>query len=107
MGGAGKGGGATSGAGGTAGGAGKGGGGTTCTGPQLEFANVSQGDANPGFTSAVAVRNADTLFIFSAYQGPAPVDGGVDGGALAGSAIFVQMFEPVTGIKRGPSQFLL
>jgi hypothetical protein len=98
-------------AGGTAGGAGKSGGGgagaSACTGAQLEFANVSQGDANLGFTSAVAVRNADTLFIFSAYQGPAPVDGGVDGGALAGSAIFVQMFDPVTGIKRGPSQFLL
>ncbi|HSY41680.1 MAG TPA: hypothetical protein VLA79_19205, partial [Polyangia bacterium] len=30
-----------------------------------------------------------------------------DGGALAGTAIFVQMFDPVTGIKRGPSQFLL
>ena len=106
-GGAGTGGGATTGTGGAAGGAGKGGaGGTTCAGAQLEFANVSQGDANPGFTSAVAVRNADTLFIFSAYQGPAPVDGGVDGGALAGDAIFVQMFDPVTGIKRGPSQFL-
>jgi len=105
-GGAGKGGGATSGSGGTTGGAGKGGGGTTCAGPQLEFANVSQGDANPGFTSAVAVRNADTLFIFSAYQGPAPVDGGVDGGPLAGDAMFVQMFDPVTGDKRGPSKFL-
>ena len=100
--------GATSGAGGTAGGTGKGGaGGTTCAGPQVEFANVSQGDANAGFTSAAAVRNADTLFIFSAYEGPAPVDGGVDGGALAGTAIFVQMFDPVSGIKRGPSQFLL
>ncbi len=97
------------GAGGTAGGgkSGGGSGGSSCVGPQLEFANVSQGDANPGFTSAVAVRNADTLFIFSAYEGPAPVDGGADGGALAGSAIFVQMFDPVTGIKRGPSQFLL
>ncbi len=93
-----------------AGGAGKGGaggsGGSSCTGPQIEFANVSQGDANPGFTSAVAVRNADTLFIFSAYAGPAPVDGGTDGGALAGDAIFVQMFDPFTGGKRGPNKFL-
>ncbi len=95
------------GAGGAAGGAGNGGaGGSSCTGPQLEFANVSQGDANPGFTSAVAVRNADTLFIFSAYAGSAPVDGGVDGGALAGNAIFVQMFDPVSGDKRGPSKSL-
>ena len=99
------------GTGGAAGGAGKGGvggsGGSACTGPQVEFANVSQGDANPGFTSAVAVRNADTLFIFSAYEGPAPVDGGTDAGAPTGTAIFVQTFDPVTGIKRGPSQFLL
>ena len=98
------------GAGGAAGGAGKGGaggsGGSSCAGPQLEFPNVSQGDANPNFTSAVAVRNADTLFIFSAYAGPASVDGGVDGGAVAGDAIFVQMFDPVTGSKRGPSKFL-
>ncbi len=98
------------GAGGAAGGAGKGGGGgsggSTCAGPQLEFANISQGDANAGFTSAVAVRNADTLFIFSAYQGPAPVDGGTDGGALVGNAMFVQMFDPVSGDKRGPSKFL-
>jgi hypothetical protein len=98
------------GTGGGAGGAGKGGagvsGGSTCAGPQLEFANVSQGDTNPGFTSAVAVRNADTLFIFSAYGGPAPVDGGTDGGALAGDAMFVQMFDPVSGDKRGPSKFL-
>ena len=54
----------------------------------------------------MAVRNADTLFIFSAYGGPASVDGGVDGGAVAGDAIFVQMFDPVTGSKRGPSKFL-
>ena len=99
------------GAGGAAGGAGKGGGaggsgGSSCAGPQIEFANVSQGDANPGFTSAVAVRNSDTLFIFSAYAGSAPADGGVDGGALAGDAIFVQTFDPVTGNKRGPSKFL-
>ena len=98
------------GAGGAAGGAGKGGaggsGGSSCAGPQIEFANVSQGDANPAFTSAVAVRNADTLFIFSAYAGSAPVDGGVDGGAQAGDAIFVQTFDPVTGSKRGPSKFL-
>ena len=98
------------GAGGAAGGAGKGGaggsGGSTCAGPQVEFANVSQGDTNPGFTSAMAVRNADTLFIFSAYAGPAPVDGGTDGGAPAGDAIFVQMFDPVSGNKRGPSKFL-
>ena len=98
------------GAGGAAGGAGKGGaggaGGSACAGPQLEFANISQGDVNPNFTSAVAVRNADTLFIFSAYGGPAPADGGADGGALAGDAMFVQMFDPVSGDKRGPSKFL-
>ena len=96
-----------SGAAGHAGADGAGGsGGSSCAGPQLEFANVSQGDANSAFTSAVAVRNADTLFIFSAYGGPAPVDGGTDGGALAGDAMFVQMFDPVSGDKRGPSKFL-
>lgn len=112
-------GGATAGSGGAAGGAGKGGsaggagkggaggaGGTACGGPPINFPNVSQGDANPYFTSAVAVRNADTLFMFSAYAGPAPVDGGTDGGALAGDAIFVQTFDPATGAKRGPSKFL-
>ena len=110
--GSGTGGGATAGAGGAAGGAGKGGTGGgagkagACAGPPIEFPNVSQGDSNPYFTSAVAVRNADTLFIFSAYAGPASVDGGADGGAVAGDAIFVQMFDPVTGSKRGPSKFL-
>ena len=39
-------------------------------------------------------------------RAPAPVDGGTDGGALAGDAMFVQMFDPVTGNKRGPSKFL-
>ena len=95
------------GSGGSGGAIGTGGsGGTTCAGPQLEFANISQGDANPGFNSSVAVRNADTLFIFSAYDGPAPVDGGTDGGALAGDAVFVQMFDPVSGNTRGPNKFL-
>jgi hypothetical protein len=90
---------------GAAGGAGAGGG--ACTGPQVQFPNVSQGDANPAFNSAVAVRNADTLFVFTGYQGPAPVDGGTtDGGAPSGFAIFVQMFDPVTGANRGPSKFL-
>ena len=92
------------GSGGTTGAGGSGG--SVCAGPQLEFANISQGDANPSFTSAVAVRNADTLFIFSAYMGPAPVDGGADGGALAGLAMFVQMFDPVSGDKRGPNKIL-
>jgi hypothetical protein len=100
------------GGGGGAGSAGKGGAGasgagaSTCAGPQIEFANVSQGDVNANFTSAVAVRNADTLFIFSAYAGAAPVDGGVDAGAMAGDAIYVQTFDPVSGDKRGPSTFL-
>ncbi|HEY4392967.1 MAG TPA: hypothetical protein VGP64_02845, partial [Polyangia bacterium] len=56
------------GAGGAAGGAA---GGSACAGPQLDFPSVGQGDANPHFTSAVAGRSADTLFIFSAYAGPA------------------------------------
>ena len=51
-------------------------------------------------------RNADTLFIFSAYGAPAPVDGGADAGALAGDAMFVQMFDFASGDKRGPSKFL-
>ncbi|HEX3904625.1 MAG TPA: hypothetical protein VH853_17445 [Polyangia bacterium] len=106
----GAGGGAVTGTGGSAGATGQGGaggsGGSACAGPQIEFANISQGDANPGFTSSVAVRNADTLFIFSVYGGPAPVDGGTDGGALAGDAMFVQMFDPVSGDTRGPNKFL-
>jgi hypothetical protein len=114
--GSGGGGGATAtGTGGGAGGSGKGGaagaasgsGGSPCTGPQDQFANISQGDANPAFNSAVAVRNADTLFIFSGYRGGAPVDGGADGGAMTGFAVYVQTFDAVTGIKRGPSKFLM
>jgi hypothetical protein len=92
---------------GGAAGASSGTGGSTCTGPQDQFSNVSQGDANPAFNSAVAVRNADTLFIFSGYRGAAPVDGGADGGAMAGFAIYVQTFDAVTGIKRGASKFLM
>jgi hypothetical protein len=79
--------------------------GMACAGPQIEFANVSQGDANPLFTSAVSVRSADTLFIFYGYAGPATVpDGGADGG-VAGNAVYVQMFDPVTGDKRGGVEF--
>lgn len=96
-----------SGSAGASGAAGKGAGGvggSACSGPQLAFGSVAQGDPNALFTSAVSVRNADTLFIFSAYQGPAtaPPDGGTDGG-IVGNALFVQMFDPVTGDARGPA----
>jgi hypothetical protein len=104
--------GGASGPGGASGSGGKGAGGaagtagSACTGPQLQFNNVSQGDANRYFTSAVTMRNADTLFIFSAYQGPTTApDGGADGGVV-GNAMFVQMFDPKTGDKRGPAQSL-
>jgi hypothetical protein len=89
----------TSGSGGKA--AGGAAGGSSCSGPELDFPSVAQGDTNPHFNSAVAARSADTLFIFTSYQGPATSpDGGADAGII-GNALFVQAFDPVTGDKHG------
>ncbi len=100
--------GGSGGAGGHAGGGGAGRGGqtgaggspATCSVPATSFGTVVQGDANPAFTSAVAVANADTLFIFDSYSAAATPDGGADAGMPAGKAIYVQEFDPITGARR-------
>ena len=73
-----------------------------CTGPALLFSNPITGDANPLFTSGVAVQSGETLFIFSGYRGPLPADGGADA-AATGNEIYVQAFNAETGASLGPT----
>jgi hypothetical protein len=81
---------------------------TVCTGPELQFGDVAKGDANASFTSGVGTHNADTFFIFSAYHGTLPADGGVDGGGdaaapVTGSLVYAQEFDMKTGASLGPA----
>jgi len=100
-----------------AGGGGKGGSGSGgkpssgCTNPQTAFGNTAFGDPNPSFTSGVAARVAGRLLLFSAYVGPSVAlgagggsgDAGGAGGATTGNYVFVQPFDPVSGVALGSS----
>ncbi|HVZ73278.1 MAG TPA: hypothetical protein VHJ20_12945, partial [Polyangia bacterium] len=105
------GGGADGGLGGAGGGNdGSAGGGSTgaCTTPETTFGNIAQGDSNAGFTSGVATRSGDTLWVIDGYSGPAPTDGGVDAGADGGTPpstnwIYAQPFDPTTGASLAPA----
>jgi hypothetical protein len=71
----------------------------TCSVPATSFGTVVQGDANPGFTSAVAAANATTVFIFSSYSPSGTADAGLDGGMAGGKAIYEQELDPATGAR--------
>jgi hypothetical protein len=75
-----------------------------CPSAQTQFGNVAQGDTNPGFTSAVGVRTATELLLFSAYNGPSPAgfDAGVTDGGTA-NLIYLQAFDPMTAQPKGPA----
>jgi len=74
-----------------------------CPNAQTQFGFIAQGDANPYFTSSVAVRRADDMILVSGYEHAAAA--GVDGGT--GNALYVQSFDPSTGNATASSRTLL
>ena len=94
-------GGALGGTGGAVGGAaGTGNNGVPCLGSTPTVTtNAGQGDSNPSFQSAVGALGTNLMYIFSGYTSTAGGDAG------AGSQeIYVQAFDPLTGISKGPSR---
>jgi len=61
------------------------------SGMQTSFVTMSAG-ANPGFTSGVAARTASQVLVFTSF---------VAGDAGSGNEIYVQEFDPVTGVASG------
>jgi len=103
---------------GGAGGGGKGGSGaggkgmSACPTPQTAFVMAVQGTSNLNFTSGVGARVADRLLLFTGYAGPpvalpgaagASGAGGAGGAAATANYIFVQAFDPMTGVAAGPA----
>jgi hypothetical protein len=76
----------------------------TCPVAQTQFGNIAQGDSNPNFTSAVGVRTATELVVFSGYSGPSPsgFDAGTDAGTV--NLVYVQAFDPATAASKGPAK---
>ncbi len=74
----------------------------SCPNAQTQFGSTAQGDSNPNFVSGVGVRGPKDLFIFDSYNGPDPVG---DAGTV--NSIYVQAFDPVTAISRGPAKPLI
>jgi hypothetical protein len=78
-----------------------------CPSAQTQFGNIAQGDMNGNFTSAVGVRTATELLLFSGYTGPSP--SGFDAGSPdAGSVnlVYLQAFDATTAASKGPARVL-
>src|ERR1019366_4600636 len=78
-----------------------------CPSAETQFGNVALGDMNASFTSAVGVRTATELLLFSAYTGPSP--SGFDAGSPdAGSVnlVYLQAFDAKTAASKGPARVL-
>jgi hypothetical protein len=74
---------------------------TSCLSAQTQFGSIAMGDDNTHFKSGLAARTEQDLFIFNGYTGPDPA---VDGGGIPIDAVYVQAFDPKTGLSKGSAE---
>ncbi len=70
----------------------------SCPIAQTQFGTPAMGASNSSFSSGVATRTANDLYIFSGYTGTNSNDSGTD------NEVWVQAFDPQTSTAKGPPQ---